>query len=131
MPPWYIEKDIGIQHYKNDISLSDEEIAKIAAWADSGAPRGQSRRHAGAAARLPIADALDDRHAGSRRRHAAGQHEGRQPRLVGQRRVRRHRVSTEDRYVAAVEIKEVNDSQRQAAGRRRPSAGCSSSTTRS
>ena len=24
MPPWYIEKGIGIQHYKNDISLSDE-----------------------------------------------------------------------------------------------------------
>src|SRR5580765_7669998 len=23
MPPWYIEKDIGIQHYKNDNSLSD------------------------------------------------------------------------------------------------------------
>ena len=40
MPPWYIEKDIGIQQYKGDISLSEEEIAKIAAWADSGAPRG-------------------------------------------------------------------------------------------
>ena len=40
MPPWYIEKDIGIQQYKNDPSLSDEEIAKIAKWADSGAPRG-------------------------------------------------------------------------------------------
>src|SRR5262245_38526555 len=40
MPPWYIEKDIGIQHYKNDISLSGDEIAKIAAWVDSGAPRG-------------------------------------------------------------------------------------------
>src|SRR5215475_13028179 len=26
MPPWYIEKDIGIQHYKNDTSLSEEEI---------------------------------------------------------------------------------------------------------
>src|SRR5438132_11416690 len=30
MPPWYIEKNIGIQHYKNDPSLSDAEIAKIA-----------------------------------------------------------------------------------------------------
>ena len=40
MPPWYIEKDIGIQQYKGDISLSEEEIARIAAWADSGAPRG-------------------------------------------------------------------------------------------
>jgi hypothetical protein len=40
MPPWYIEKNIGIQHYKNDPSLSDEEVATIARWADSGAPRG-------------------------------------------------------------------------------------------
>ena len=40
MPPWYVEKNIGIQNYKNDPSLSDEEIAKIAKWADSGAPRG-------------------------------------------------------------------------------------------
>src|SRR5438132_3148876 len=40
MPPWYIEKDIGIQHYKDDPSLSDLEIAKIANWADSGAPQG-------------------------------------------------------------------------------------------
>jgi mono/diheme cytochrome c family protein len=40
MPPWFIEKNIGIQKYKGDISLSDEEIAKIAKWADSGAPRG-------------------------------------------------------------------------------------------
>ena len=40
MPPWYIEKNIGIQKYKNDPSLSDQEIATIAKWADSGAPRG-------------------------------------------------------------------------------------------
>ena len=39
MPPWYIEKNVGIQHFKDDISLSDEEIAKIASWADNGAPR--------------------------------------------------------------------------------------------
>ena len=40
MPPWFIDKTIGIQHYKDDISLSDEEIAIMAAWADNGAPRG-------------------------------------------------------------------------------------------
>ena len=40
MPPWFIDKTIGIQHYKDDISLSDEEIAVMAAWADNGAPRG-------------------------------------------------------------------------------------------
>jgi mono/diheme cytochrome c family protein len=40
MPPWYVEKDIGIQHYKQDPSLSDEELALIQAWADNGAPEG-------------------------------------------------------------------------------------------
>ncbi len=28
MPPWYIEKDIGIQQYKDDPSLSEDEIAR-------------------------------------------------------------------------------------------------------
>lgn len=40
MPPWYIEKDIGIQRFANDSSLSDEEVALIARWADAGAPEG-------------------------------------------------------------------------------------------
>ncbi len=40
MPPWYVERDIGIQEYQFDPSLSDEEVAKIATWADNGAPRG-------------------------------------------------------------------------------------------
>ena len=40
MPPWYMEKNIGIQHYKDDISLSDVEVATVAKWADTGAVRG-------------------------------------------------------------------------------------------
>ena len=40
MPPWMIEKNIGIQGYKGDISLSEAEIQLIADWADNGAPRG-------------------------------------------------------------------------------------------
>ena len=40
MPPWYMEKNIGIQKYKDDPSLSAEEVKKIATWVDSGAPRG-------------------------------------------------------------------------------------------
>src|SRR5204863_7662450 len=40
MPPWYVEKNIGIQAYKDDPSLSAQEIAKIARWADNGTPRG-------------------------------------------------------------------------------------------
>ena len=40
MPPWYIEKNIGIQRYKDDPPLSAAEIATIAKWADGGAPKG-------------------------------------------------------------------------------------------
>src|SRR6185369_14091637 len=40
MPPFFVEKNIGIQKFKHDPSLSEEEIARIAKWADSGAPRG-------------------------------------------------------------------------------------------
>ncbi len=40
MPPWYAEKDIGIQQFKGDISLSDEELAAISTWARTGTPKG-------------------------------------------------------------------------------------------
>lgn len=40
MPPWYAEKDVGIQNFKNDPSLSDEELAAISTWARSGTPKG-------------------------------------------------------------------------------------------
>jgi hypothetical protein len=40
MPPWFIEKNVGIQKFKDDPSLTAEEIALIARWADGGAPRG-------------------------------------------------------------------------------------------
>src|SRR5437773_1335435 len=40
MPPWYVERNSGIQKFHNDPSLSEDEIATIAKWADSGAPRG-------------------------------------------------------------------------------------------
>ncbi len=40
MPPWFIEKNVGIQQYKDDISLSEKEIATMAEWADHGAPLG-------------------------------------------------------------------------------------------
>src|SRR5262249_33189927 len=40
MPPWYIEKNVGIQHFKDDMSLSEAELATIATWVDKGAPRG-------------------------------------------------------------------------------------------
>ncbi len=40
MPPWYMEKNIGIQKFKDDPSLTALEVAKVAKWADSGAARG-------------------------------------------------------------------------------------------
>jgi hypothetical protein len=42
MPPWYMEKNIGIQNYKDDPSLSDEEIAAISTWARGGTPKGDT-----------------------------------------------------------------------------------------
>lgn len=40
MPPYYLEHDIGIQDYKDDPSLTDEELAAISAWARNGTPEG-------------------------------------------------------------------------------------------
>ena len=40
MPPWYIDRNVGVQGFKYDRSLSDAEIATLAAWVDGGAPRG-------------------------------------------------------------------------------------------
>jgi hypothetical protein len=40
MPPWPLDKTIGIQDFKNDLSLSDEQIQTIIAWVDAGAPQG-------------------------------------------------------------------------------------------
>ena len=40
MPPWHIDKSIGIQEFKNNLSLPDQDIETIAAWVDAGAPQG-------------------------------------------------------------------------------------------
>src|SRR3989449_7100490 len=40
MPPWYIDRHVGITKFKDDPSLTDAEIATIARWADAGAPAG-------------------------------------------------------------------------------------------
>jgi hypothetical protein len=40
MPPWYIDKNVGIRNFSNDVSLSDQEIATIVQWVDSGALQG-------------------------------------------------------------------------------------------
>ena len=40
MPPWHLDKSVGIQDFQNDRSLSDNEISTIVRWADGGAPPG-------------------------------------------------------------------------------------------
>src|SRR5256885_4000394 len=40
MPPWHIDRTVGVQQFKNDMSLSDAQIATIARWVDLGAPLG-------------------------------------------------------------------------------------------
>jgi mono/diheme cytochrome c family protein len=107
MPPWFVEKDIGIQRFKDDPSLSDEEIATIAQWVDSGAPQGNA------------GDMPAPRNFADTDKWTIGE-----PDLV----LRSPQVIvpasgpdkwgslglvptglTEDRYVAAVEVREVND----------------------
>src|ERR1700682_762938 len=43
MPPWHIDKTVGVQKFQNDISLSDEQIDTIVRWVDSGAPQGNPK----------------------------------------------------------------------------------------
>ena len=107
MPPWYVEKDIGIQHFKNDPSLNDEELAQIAAWVENGMPEGNP------------ADMPPPRVFPNDDVWIAGEPdlivktneifvEGGSPDWWGE--IESVPVGlTEDRYVASVEIKEVND----------------------
>jgi mono/diheme cytochrome c family protein len=43
MPPWHLDKTVGIQKFQNDASLSDEQIATIVKWVDAGAPQGNPK----------------------------------------------------------------------------------------
>ena len=80
MPPWFIDKNVGIQHFKDDPSLSDAEIETIAAWVDAGAPQGKPGRPAAAArmARIRVVD----RRARPRRLVPRRHHPGQRRRLV-------------------------------------------------
>jgi hypothetical protein len=108
MPPWYIEKNVGIQQYKDDISLNEEEIGKIAAWADNGAPRGNpadmppplvfadaSVWKIGAPDLIVVSPEIELKALAPDWFGVLGESPTNLP---------------EDRYVAAVEIKELNDS---------------------
>src|SRR5438093_8270451 len=43
MPPWHLDKTIGIQKFKNDRSLNDDQIDTILAWVAAGAPKGDPK----------------------------------------------------------------------------------------
>jgi hypothetical protein len=109
MPPWFIDKTVGIQQYKDDVSLSETEINKIARWVDSGAPRGKESD-------MPPPMQFADNNTWQI---------GTPDLIVDTPPVSMKAVTpdwwgdagsgatglTEDRYVSAIEIKEVNDSQ--------------------
>ena len=106
MPPWYVEKNIGIQEYKQDTSLNDEEVAMIAAWADNGSPEGDP-------ADLPPVREFDD----------SGEWTIRPDLVVSSEEILVRGSDAdwwgeiesiplgleEDRYASAVQIREVND----------------------
>jgi hypothetical protein len=107
MPPWFVEKDIGIQRFKDDPSLTDEQIATIVRWVNGGAPRGNP------------ADMPAPRNFEQSDKWTIGE-----PDLVlTSKEVTVPAVGpdwwgdvgiiptglTEDRYVSAVEVREVND----------------------
>ena len=43
MPPWHLDKNIGIQKYKNDRSLTDQEIDTIVRWVNASSPAGDPK----------------------------------------------------------------------------------------
>ena len=43
MPPWFLDKTVGIQKFINDVSLTDEEIDIVVRWVDAGAPAGDAK----------------------------------------------------------------------------------------
>jgi len=43
MPPWHLDKTVGIQHFANDRSLSDDQINTIVRWVDAGSPQGDAK----------------------------------------------------------------------------------------
>jgi hypothetical protein len=42
MPPWHIDRNVGVTKFKDDPSLSDAEIATIVNWVDRGSPEGNA-----------------------------------------------------------------------------------------
>ena len=114
MPPYYLERDIGIQQVKDDERLTEEQLQLIAHWADSGALEGNPEN-------MPPLPAFDD----------SGKWRLGTPDLVvpledvfvgaddADSWISGKAVLTGlslDRYVSAVDMREVNDVDSSAAG---------------
>jgi hypothetical protein len=106
MPPWFIDKGVGIQDYKDDFSLSKKEIAMIAEWVDNGAPQGNPADMPSplvftAADKWNIGDPdlILDTPAVTMKANAPDWWGALPPTPTG---------LTEDRYVSAVEFKEIS-----------------------
>ena len=107
MPPWFVEKDLGIQKFKNDISPTEADLARIAEWVDSGAPQGDP-------AHLPKPLDFD-----TSNKWTIGEPDlvlrgpdVTVPAIGPDRWTKLPSIPsglTEDRYVSAVEVREVND----------------------
>lgn len=107
MPPFFIEKNIGIDGFKNDYSLSDLELAMIQAWVRNGAPRGNPDNEP------PMLKFDDD----------IGWKVGEPDLVLRSKDVTRPAIGpdwwgdiglvptglTEDRYVKSIEVREIND----------------------
>lgn len=107
MPPWFVERDIGIQKFKDDPSLGEQEIAQIVKWVDDGSPRGNP-------ADMPPPLKFDDGEKWSI---------GKPDLILESKEITVQPQApdwwgdlglvptglTDDRYVSAVEVREVND----------------------
>jgi len=43
MPPWHIDRSVGVQKFKNDMSLTDDQVETIVRWVDGGSPQGDPK----------------------------------------------------------------------------------------
>jgi mono/diheme cytochrome c family protein len=43
MPPWHIDRSVGVQKFKNDMSLTDDQVDTIVRWVDGGALQGDPK----------------------------------------------------------------------------------------
>jgi len=43
MPPWHIDRSVGVQQFKNDMSLTEQQVELIVNWVDQGAPQGDPK----------------------------------------------------------------------------------------